>query len=103
MTIVGFSIFIINGFLAVFTLNVVVKQKKKEFTIQCIVFFLTAILGIYYFAEEYLIEAVFSLVILGIPSAFLDNILPKFIKNNTSIIKMLGFVSVISLFLIIFL
>lgn len=103
MTIIGLSIFIINGFLAIFTLNVVVRQKKKEYTVQCIVFFMTAVLGIYYFVEEYLIEAIFSLIVLGIPNAFLDNILPKFIKNNTSILKLFGIVSIISLFLIIFL
>lgn len=103
MTIIGFSIFIINGFLAIFTLNVVIRQKKKEFTVEGIIFSITAILGIYYFAEEYLVEAIFSLLILGIPYAFLDNILPSFIKKNTKVLKMLGFIPVISLLLVIFL
>ena len=103
MMIIGFAIFIVNGFLALFTLNIVIKQKRRDLISQCLVFLFTALLGIYYFAEEYLVEATFSLIVLGIPIVFLDNILPNFLKDNPNILRGLSIIPIISALLIIFL
>ena len=103
MTFVGIGIYIFNSLLAMFAFNVVVKQKKMDFIILGIGYFIVAILGVYIFMEEYLYESLFMTIVFGTPGVFVDNTLPKFMKNNINILRILALVPAISMLLIVFL
>lgn len=103
MTFVGIGIYILNSLLALFAFNVVVKQKKMDFIILGIGYFIVAILGVYIFMEEYLYESLFMTIVFGTPGVFVDNTLPKFMKNNINILRILALVPAISMLLIVFL
>ena len=102
MTFVGIGIYILNSLLALFAFNVVVKQKKMDFIIFGAGYFIVAILGVYIFMEEYLYESIFMTIVFGTPGVLRDNILPKFMKNNINILRIMALVPAISLILIIF-
>ncbi len=100
---VGICIYILNSLLAMFAFNVVVKQKKMDFIILGVGYFIVAILGVYIFMEDYLYESIFMTIVFGSPGVFVDNTLPKFMKNNINILRIMALVPAISLILIIFL
>lgn len=102
MIFIGIGIYIFNTFLFIFSLNVFVKQKRKDYVFLAISYLIVALLGVYFFMEEYLLESIFSLIIFGLPGIFGENILPKFIKKDINILRVLQFIPAISMLLIIF-
>ena len=82
MTILVLIIFIVNSLFFGFSIHILVKQKKKIFIIHSLIFLSLALLAIYYYFRQYFFEAIFTVIIFGIPEILGDNTLPSLIKNK---------------------
>lgn len=103
MEIAGIAIYVVNSFLGLFSLNILVKYKKKIFIIVGINYIVVAIFGLFMFSSEYLFEGLISLFLLGTPFVLTNNILPKFIQKDERVLLKLSFIPAICLWIILFL
>jgi hypothetical protein len=103
MELVGIAIYVVNSFLGLFSINIVIKHKKKIFIVVGINYLIVAILGLFIFTGEYLLEGLLSLALFGTPFVFSNNSLPNFITKDENTLIKLSIIPVICLWLIFFL
>jgi hypothetical protein len=76
---------VLNGLACIFSLNLVIKQKKYYFIVHALIFFSIFLFIIYWYLRDYLLESVITFFILGGLPVILDDSLPQMIKQKTNL------------------
>lgn len=103
MEIFGIFIYVLNTILGLFSLNIVIKHKKKIFIFVGINYMVVGILGLFFLSPEYLFEGLILLLLFGTPFVLTNKTLPRFISKDENTLLKLSFIPAICLWIIVFL